>query len=420
MTTDTPSLEVAIDVPDELVRRAAEENWPDGLVRRARELYVPVGDIDYWLTHDDETVEEIERYLDRKERLMSGTLRVREATWEDDEAIAELYANAPEEIGDFEVTTERSPYPFAQFRLQEHVNIQVLEDRGVALAASAHSARNCMIGGKRVSVHVQTAFRVRKEARGMGMSHYLRTSEGPATSWFGMLSYYYVRTQNVGAVGWIRAIQPEAFANTPNRENEIPGLPVTVHYLPARASEGDASGIRPGRRDDIAQCVSLINRTHEGLDLFRPYNEAFLERRLDDSYRGPPIYGWEDFHVREEESQIVACAGLWDRGRHMREVWRHKQTGETQMTDDTALMDFGFAEGRDDAMAGLIEYLAGETERIGRDRLIAPLQFLPKLAGRLAPLEPASETRALQWQSDDDMKELNLKIERPYTDLAYW
>lgn len=62
----------------------------------------------------------------------------------------------------------------------------------------------------------------------------------------------------------------------PERENEIPGLPVTVHYLPARAFEGDASGIRTGRREDLASCVVLINRTHEGLDLFRPYTEAFL------------------------------------------------------------------------------------------------------------------------------------------------
>lgn len=141
VTTDTPILEVAVDVPDELVRRAAEQNWPDGLVRRALELRVPVGDIEYWLTHDDETIEEIERYLDRRERLMSGTLRVREATWEDDEAIAELYANAPEDIGDFEVTTERSLYPFAQFRLQEHVNIQVLVDRGVAAASLSPPVR---------------------------------------------------------------------------------------------------------------------------------------------------------------------------------------------------------------------------------------------------------------------------------------
>lgn len=63
-----------------------------------------------------------------------------------------------------------------------------------------------MIGGRRMSVHVQSAFRVCKEARGMGMSHYLRTSEGPASNWFGMFSYYYVRAQNVGAVDWFKAL----------------------------------------------------------------------------------------------------------------------------------------------------------------------------------------------------------------------
>ena len=60
------------------------------------------------------------KLLDRRERLIGGTLRVREATWKDDEAIADLYANSPENVGEWELTVERSPYPFAQFRLQEN------------------------------------------------------------------------------------------------------------------------------------------------------------------------------------------------------------------------------------------------------------------------------------------------------------
>jgi hypothetical protein len=81
-----------------------------------------------------------------------------------------MYADSPEEIGDWEVTVERGPYPFAQFRLQEHVAITVLEDRGVILAATCDSSRNAIVGGEKTSVHIGSAWRVRKTARGKGYS----------------------------------------------------------------------------------------------------------------------------------------------------------------------------------------------------------------------------------------------------------
>ena len=153
MTTDTltagPSLfDRPVHVPPEYARRAAELGWPDGLVERMLHLRIPTYDIEHWLDHHTDW-EQLGKFLDAKERVMSGTIKVREATWSDGEGVAELYANSPEDVGDFEVTVERSPYPFAQFRLQEHPNIQLVEDRGVVLAAAAHSARNTLIGGQR-------------------------------------------------------------------------------------------------------------------------------------------------------------------------------------------------------------------------------------------------------------------------------
>lgn len=104
----------------------------------------------------------------------------------------------------------------------------------------------------------------------------------------------------------------------------------------------------------------------------------------------------------------------------MRDVWRHKETGERRVIDAAALMDFGFAEGRDDAMARLIEYLVGETERCGRGRLMAPLQFLPEVTERLKHLESEQETRPVYWQPGPEARKLGLKLTKPYTDLAYW
>lgn len=50
------------------------------------------------------------------QRLANG-LMVRQATWEDDERLIDLFANSPERLGDWDVTVERSPNPYAQQRM---------------------------------------------------------------------------------------------------------------------------------------------------------------------------------------------------------------------------------------------------------------------------------------------------------------
>ena len=389
-------------IPSAMREAWLARGWPERMLERAYELRVRQADIESWLKRGKSADRRIRRDLDRIELLQLGTLRARQATWNDDEQMVALYANSPEDVADSEVAVERAPYPFAQFRLQENVSIRVLVQRGVILSSIAHSARDTVVDGHRVSVGISSAWRTRSDARGHGYGQILRQAADTALSWRADSEYYYRRSRRKG------------------------GLRATVQcYSPARFSV-DGTGVRPVNRQDLSACVVLINRTHRDLDLFRPYTEEFLEQRLDDPCWGPKpwfwakVYGWEDYAVVEENGQIVACAGLWDRGRHMREVWRHKQSGESRTTDDTALMDFGFSEGRDDAMARLIEHLVGETERIGRSRLLAPLQFLPEIAGRLQHLESLQETRPVYWQPGPEARKLGLKLTKPYTDLAYW
>src|SRR5439155_22010818 len=128
----------------------------------------------------------------------------------------------------------------------------------------------------------------------------------------------------------------------------VPGTPVTVLQYPRHpfGSDPAAAGIRKARRGDIRRCAALINRTHKGLDLFRPYTVEFLQTRLDEGFWGPrpqwwnPTYTWHDFFVLEEEGKVVACAGLWDRGANMREVWRRRETGEEKTVEGTKVLDF--------------------------------------------------------------------------------
>ncbi len=206
-----------------------------------------------------------------------------------------------------------------------------------------------------------------------------------------------------------------------------PGIPVTVHYLSTGEASADASGIRKAGRSDVADCIALINRTHEGLDLFRPYSEEFFETRLDDCFWGPKphfwtdVYTWDDFFVLEDNGRIVACAGLWDRGRDIREVWHSSRNGERQVIDPAALMDIGCAEGHEDDLARLIEFLLVRAGEAGRTQVMAAIEHAPALVELLKDRTAGVESRALGWRMSElsgDLKDL--VPERPYTDLAYW
>jgi hypothetical protein len=132
---------------------------------------------------------------------------------------------------------------------------------------------------------------------------------------------------------------------------------------------------------DYERCAALINRTHAGRDLFRAYTAEWLRDRLEhDVPQGAPwqpAYALPDFQVLERGGAVVACPGLWDRGRDVREHWTHRWTGQERIVSNTALLDIGFAEGHEDAMTGLIEHLLGETHELGRDYLTAPLATCP-------------------------------------------
>ncbi|MBI1886170.1 MAG: hypothetical protein HYS09_07670 [Chloroflexi bacterium] len=421
----TPIQERQVEISDEIRRLAEEHGWPLDLVRWARQLGYRDSQIRWWITERGFKPEEVRQALERRQSLMTGTMHSHEASWLDEDALADLFASSPEEIGDYEVTVERSPYPFAQFRLQENASVIVIDDQGVLLACGASSARNAIVAGKRIAVLFISSYRVRRELRGRHLSRMIQEGPGRWGMPIATGAYYFVRSQNFAAEKWARALNPDMVDSQPEREGDVRGLPIHITHFAAADTRERGEGIRAARRSDIRACVRLINRTQRGLDLFRPYTVDFLQGRLDDVTWGPrpdwwiPIYSWPDYYVLEEDGRIVACAGLWDRGAHVREVWRHKENGSVQMFDPTAVMDFGYAAGREDAMERLLRYLLRLSAEKDRSGMLAPLQFLPDLYERLAGLRHRTETRSLGWNVWDE-KLQHLKLTRPYTDLAYW
>jgi hypothetical protein len=218
-------------------------------------------------------------------------------------------------------------------------------------------------------------------------------------------------------LGFLGTVARETFGNI-----GAAGVTTDVTHLAPRPGGAAHPGVRKAHVEDLAACAALINRTHGSFDLFSPYTQESLGFRLDQGIPGelPPwfayIYGIRDFHVLEENGRIVACAGLWDRGRDMREVWRNGD--ETRTIAVTNLLDFGYADGAEDAMARLIEQLLSETSRLERTSLVAPLDRLPALAAACGGFDPQPERRTFEWTPFAPT--LPRSIPEPYTDLRFW
>ncbi len=405
-------------ISDELRAIGKERGWPDDLVRRIAEARVPPSSLHAWSWWVD--AEAAERQLAFYERLTVGDLRGREATTGDNEALSDLWAHAPERIGDFEITIFREPDTFAQFKLQENVTLSVLEQDRQLVACVSWSRRNVLVQGGRMAVTYGQALRVRDTHRRMGLGDQVRRLPwGASVSRAQACQYDIMRSQNFAVVNWWQKYNPDFFDQTPKQEGEVPGIPIHVWQIPAVGGSTDRA-VRPTRREDVPRCVELVNRTHAGQDLFRPYTVEFLENVLDEGFWGErpdwwgPVYAWPDHFVLEERGRIVACAGLWDRGAHIRESWRHRESGEERSITDASLLDWGYEEGTEGAMQRMIGHLLDRTRALGRDYLVVPIDHQDELAARLESLEPAPEKRWLRWGITEP------GLERPYTDLRYW
>lgn len=432
----------ALDIPPpppELAARAAEAGWPDDLLPRYLALRRNRSEIEQAIATGYPPPAVLDSWVDEDAALQTGPLTIRMAGWADNDLVADLWANAPEQVGEWQVTVERSPNAFAQFQLQEPGHLTLAEDRRVGLAMMAHSVRNTLIAGQPTTAHLMSAWRVRDGFRGMGLSTLIMHGSGPGAGRFGTVSYWYVRADN-DSQPWIDKMT-DLFTERPE------GFEVPVDQLTATISHLDpgpgqpSPRVRPATADDLPRCVELINRTHAGLDLFRPYTVEFLADRLDHHGWGPtpdflpPVYGWGDFHVLEsgtngggtdasgtDGGEILACGGLWDRGRDVRERWEHPD-GRVETLASTALLDPGHAPGLAGAgaMVELVGHLAADTAQRGRSSLMAALEFLPEVAAGCTHLHPRPETRALQVAPfTTPTFKIEAEITRPYTDLAYW
>lgn len=428
----------------DLVAMTEAQGWPLGMLDRALRLQVAFEQIERWLARSA-SVSELERWLDDHERMMFGTLRVRQATWLDNEALSDLYRHAPEAEGEWQVTFERGPNVFAQSRLQPHFHVQVVEDRGVLLGAVARAYPRLRVCGELMPFEFQAGFVVRSEARGWGVSRLISHVPRPASAWPAAATLYLVRQSNAGGHEWLRGkgrasallARPSATRGETNGASPaptsppaapVPGIPLTVHHLALRPElvdePADDAGIRPAGPADLQACAALIEIARAGFDFTPPVTAQTLEERMAIAGAAPRdvfwphVYSWGDLFVVERSGRIVACAGLWDAGRDLREVWRHPTLGR-RVIEGTVVLDAGFAPGHERAFVRLLEHLARRSDELGRNRMTALLMPFPGVVERLDRFRVGTETRSLQFSIEERLDRA-LPAVRPLIDLAYW
>lgn len=397
--------------------RAEERGWPTDLLDRALGAFLPMSEVRRLLRPNGPSVRSVERRVEAAERITGGAIRARELTTRDLDAFADLWQASSEVIGEMAVTVERDPNPLAQFRLHEDPSITVLDENGVLLACTSWDTANVLVAGERRTVLISQGMRVRDDRRREGLGDTVRLAPFRALIKECDAQFMYMRAENVGVMNFLKGVGFRA-------DHERPQTSAVVSYLSPPTNAPVYDGVRRGASDDIPACARLINESHLGLDLFRPVTTELLEMRLEGGSwsrvaksAASHVYGWQDFWVVEEGGEVVACAGLWDRGRDVRERWL-APNGTTNVFSYSALLDIGWAPGSQAQLAQLVEHLAVETGRLGRGALAIPLHEVTACGDALGHIGRRDEHRVLEWTpfSVDCPRELK----RAHIDLRYW
>jgi GNAT superfamily N-acetyltransferase len=279
-------------------------------------------------------------------------LNIREARRQDNAALCALEARTPLNIGDASIFITHDSF-FETHDLQERTVVMVAEEDGEIVGVTAGALNRVPLAGAERQLLYMHHSRIDPAHQRTGIGGALTTaiSEHWKNHDAGQIdsSYWYIGKGNA---------QSRAFAER-GGNRPWPGSAYLCAFESATAPGPEPKRIGAGPTFDI---VRLINRTHQGEDLFRAYEHVDFGQRLARSRD----YGWGDIYGRFEGERLVAVAGLW------------KNT----------VADFGYEAGAESEVAGLLGALAAQRG--------AALQIL--LDGRSPLFEALGIDRASQFE----------------------
>jgi ribosomal protein S18 acetylase RimI-like enzyme len=294
-----------------------------------------------------------------EERTPPGLL-VREATAADNEALIALERESPIYAGVVEETFDRSPDFFAGHRVVGDHRVVLAEAGGRVVGVMAGVIQRPLVQGRpRRLAYIRQA-RVRPEYFGKRVAWTManelfrwaakRGAEGP---------YYVISPENERSLAFV--------ARGGRRPDGRPSgrWPVDLALLRLDVTGAEPAGAERLRESHLDKAVDLVNATQAGADFFEPLTAESLRERLGRDR----LYGIDRLFGVFEGGALVAVAGLWDRGATVERIELDRSTGETHRSREAAVVDWGWAEGRDRAFAGLLRHLAVEARALGREGL---------------------------------------------------
>ncbi len=307
---------------------------------------------------------------------------IHEATQNDNDALIALEREVPLVVGDTHEFFDRSPDYFANQRLHQYYRTVLAEADGRVVGVTAGLVHNPVIQGvahRLVYIH---RGRVHPDFHGRGIGFALSSalfrwssglgSEGP---------YYLISPDNERSI---------AFGGRAGRRWPVDVTLVSFDLLSAEGERPET--LPPGMLEDAAH---LINATHSPFDFFEPVSAGLLAARLG---RSPQYTPQHVFAVRER-GEVVAVAGLCDKGAATERIHVDCATGAASRSREAVVADWGYRSGREDRFASLLRSLAARARAIGRDRLticepapgVVPETGLPARRAAASLFTPASD-----------------------------
>ena len=286
------------------------------------------------------------------------TFSIREATPSDNEALLNLERSAPLDLGEVEVTLDRSPDYFACLSLQEDARVMVAEERGRLVGVCAAARRRVPLLGKLQSLLYIQKGRVRPECERRRISSLLIWALVESWRTRGMAvdsPYFLISTDNEKSLSAVH-------------HGGLHPWPKEAHLVEIDTQTRRRQGVPVVRlgADRVQEVVALMNRTHMGKELFSPYTVEGLQARLGRT----PEYSWHNWWgIEDPTGRLVAVAGLLDVGLWWRVIRRPKAAGDETTSSAADVFDFGYADGGEQQMAELLWHLLDVTASWGRDHL---------------------------------------------------
>ena len=282
----------------------------------------------------------------------AAEVSVRPATTADNDAIISLELRSALVLGDFEELFDRSPDALACCRIQDgcRVIVAALEGRVVGLMAGV-VFRPLIQGQRRTLVYIHRA-RVDPEFRHHGVA-------------MALSSALFAWSAERGAEGPCYAIAPGNTTSLSFVERGGGRWPRDLALLDIEVTQATPGTAMPIAEERLPEAVDLINTTHTGEDFFEPLTVDSLRARLSRDR----AYGLANLRGVFAGGALIAVAGLLDKGAYTERIRIDRASGRETRSRSAAVVDWGYAPGRQGQFAELLDCLAADARALGRATL---------------------------------------------------